>query len=108
MGQQLALKSALCLEEARVANVLQGFLMRAITMTVVEGTAILDGENKWFLRHRGSDILPPTVRELVAIHSSTDFPDYVVPLHTGWSSPATSLPSPKPETGSTADKETMS
>lgn len=57
--------------------------MRAITITVVEANAILDGENEWFLRHRGTDILTPSVRELVAIHSSTEFPDYVQPLHAG-------------------------
>jgi hypothetical protein len=51
--------------------------MRAITM---EANAILLGENKWFLRYRGSDILPPSVRKRVAIHSSVEYPDFAEPL----------------------------
>ena len=54
--------------------------MRAITMTVAEANAILDGENQWITRRRGSDILPPSVSELVAIHESVDYPDFVDPL----------------------------
>jgi hypothetical protein len=54
--------------------------MRAITMTVAEANATLDGRNQWITRLRGSDILPPSINELVAIHESVDYPDFVDPL----------------------------